>query len=77
MTGDRPVRIANCSGFFGDRLSAAKEMVEGGDIDVLTRRPVVVTAIARGKTRLLRIPGTKVRTVLLRCPQISEKVPDQ
>lgn len=33
---DRPVRIANCSGFFGDRLSAAKEMVNGGPIDVLT-----------------------------------------
>ena len=32
----RAVRIANCSGFFGDRLSAAREMVEGGDIDVLT-----------------------------------------
>ena len=31
-----PLRIANCSGFFGDRLSAAKEMVEGGPIDVLT-----------------------------------------
>lgn len=34
--GSRPVRIANCSGFFGDRLSAAREMVEGGPIDVLT-----------------------------------------
>lgn len=31
-----PIRIANCSGFYGDRLSAAKEMVEGGPIDVLT-----------------------------------------
>ena len=31
-----PLRIANCSGFFGDRLSAAKEMVDGGPIDVLT-----------------------------------------
>ncbi|HEY9280325.1 MAG TPA: acyclic terpene utilization AtuA family protein, partial [Eoetvoesiella sp.] len=30
------VRIANCSGFYGDRISAAKEMVEGGPIDVLT-----------------------------------------
>ncbi len=30
------VRIANCSGFYGDKLSAAKEMVEGGPIDVLT-----------------------------------------
>jgi hypothetical protein len=33
---NRPVRIANCSGFYGDRLSAAREMVEGGPIDVLT-----------------------------------------
>ena len=32
----RPVRIANCSGFFGDRISAAREMVDGGPIDVLT-----------------------------------------
>ena len=32
----RPVLIANCSGFFGDRLTAAREMVEGGPIDVLT-----------------------------------------
>jgi hypothetical protein len=30
------VRIANCSGFYGDRLSAAREMVEGGPIDFLT-----------------------------------------
>jgi Acyclic terpene utilisation family protein AtuA len=32
----RPVRIANCSGFYGDRLPAAREMVDGGPIDVLT-----------------------------------------
>jgi hypothetical protein len=31
-----PIRIANCSGFFGDRPSGAVEMVEGGPIDVLT-----------------------------------------
>jgi hypothetical protein len=31
-----PLRIANCSAFYGDRLSAAAEMVEGGPIDVLT-----------------------------------------
>ena len=31
-----PLRIANCSGFYGDRLAAAREMVEGGPIDVLT-----------------------------------------
>ena len=28
--------IANCSGFLGDRFSAAKEMVEGGPIDILS-----------------------------------------
>jgi len=32
----RPVRIANCSGFYGDRLSAPKEMLDGGPIDFLT-----------------------------------------
>lgn len=30
------IRIANCSGFYGDRLAAAREMVDGGPIDVLT-----------------------------------------
>lgn len=30
------VIIANCSGYFGDRLTAAKEMVQGGPIDILT-----------------------------------------
>src|SRR5881409_1804408 len=33
---DDVLRIANCSGFYGDRLSAAREMVDGGPIDVLT-----------------------------------------
>ncbi|NUQ55290.1 MAG: DUF1446 domain-containing protein, partial [Dehalococcoidia bacterium] len=37
MTAARqPVLIANCSGFYGDRLAAAREMVEGGPIDFLT-----------------------------------------
>ena len=31
----RAVRIGNCSGFYGDRIEAAREMVEGGPIDVL------------------------------------------
>ncbi len=31
----RPVVIGNCSGFYGDRLAAAREMVDGGPIDVL------------------------------------------
>jgi len=32
----RPIRIGNSSGFLGDRSQAAREMVEGGPIDVLT-----------------------------------------
>ena len=36
MTARRPVLIANCSGFYGDRIEAAREMAEGGPIDVLT-----------------------------------------
>jgi hypothetical protein len=34
-TARRPVRVANCSGFYGDKLSAAREML-AGPIDVLT-----------------------------------------
>jgi hypothetical protein len=30
------LRVGNCSGFYGDRLSAMREMVTGGDLDVLT-----------------------------------------
>jgi len=30
------IRIANCSGYYGDKLSAAKDLVDGGPIDVLT-----------------------------------------
>ena len=31
-----PVRIGNCSGFYGDRHSAMREMLTGGDLDYLT-----------------------------------------
>ncbi|OBB58357.1 exopolyphosphatase [Mycobacterium sp. 852013-51886_SCH5428379] len=31
-----PVRIGNCSGFYGDRLAAMHEMLVGGDLDFLT-----------------------------------------
>lgn len=34
--GSGAVRIANCSGFYGDRLSAMREMLTGGDINYLT-----------------------------------------
>jgi Acyclic terpene utilisation family protein AtuA len=52
-----PIRIANCSGFFGDRISAAREMVEGGPIDVLTGDWLAeLTMLILARTRL-RQPG--------------------
>lgn len=36
MSEKRPVRIANASGFFGDRMRALREVVEGGPIDFVT-----------------------------------------
>jgi thioredoxin reductase (NADPH) len=45
-----------------------------GDIDLLTRRPVLVTGIARGPTRLMRIPGPRLREMLNKLPKVSEKL---
>ena len=36
MSKKKNIRIANCSGYYGDKLSAARDLVEGGPIDVLT-----------------------------------------
>jgi hypothetical protein len=38
MTGTAtgPIRIGNVSGFYGDRLAAMREMLDGGPVDVLT-----------------------------------------
>src|SRR5208282_2483211 len=36
--------------------------------------PVIVTAIARGPTQLLRVPGTRLRELLNKVPQLSEKM---
>jgi thioredoxin reductase (NADPH) len=45
-----------------------------GDIDLLTRRPVLVTARSNGKTTVLRIPGQKLRTLLNTVPKLSDKL---
>jgi len=36
MVSADAVRIANCSGFYGDRLSAMREMLTGGEVDYIT-----------------------------------------
>jgi hypothetical protein len=51
MTG--VVRIGNCSGFYGDRLSAMREMLEGGELDVLTGDYLAeLTMLILGKDQL-------------------------
>jgi hypothetical protein len=52
-----PVRIGNASGFYGDRFGAMREMLEGGDLDVLTGDYLAeLTMLILGRDRL-RDPG--------------------
>ena len=51
------LRIGNCSGFYGDRLSAMREMLTGGDLDVLTGDYLAeLTMLILGRDRL-KDPG--------------------
>ena len=43
-----------------------------GDIDLLTRRPPLVTGVARGRTQLTRIAGVRIREVLNKVPHFGE-----
>jgi hypothetical protein len=64
MSGE-PLRIANCSGFYGDRLSAAREMVDGGPIDVLTGDYLAeLTMMILFKDRMKNAEGGYARTFL-------------
>jgi hypothetical protein len=66
-----PIRIANCSGFFGDRLSAAREMVEGGPIDVLTGDWLAeLTMLILARTRAKRPGGGYARTFVAQMEQV-------
>jgi thioredoxin reductase (NADPH) len=59
----------------GDALIVSHAPGEfAGDVDLLTRRPVIVTAVARGRTRLLRVPGARLRELLNRVPRLGEKL---
>jgi Acyclic terpene utilisation family protein AtuA len=52
QNGKRPVRIGNCSGFYGDRASAMADMARAGGIDVLTGDYLAeVTMLILGKAR--------------------------
>jgi hypothetical protein len=66
-----PVRIANCSGFYGDRISAAREMVEGGPIDVLTGDWLAeLTMLILARTQAKRPGGGYARTFVTQMEQV-------
>ncbi|HET7683104.1 MAG TPA: acyclic terpene utilization AtuA family protein [Marmoricola sp.] len=47
------LRVGNCSGFYGDRLTAMREMLEGGPLDVLTGDYLAeLTMLILGKDQL-------------------------
>lgn len=67
----KPLRIANCSGFYGDRLEAAREMVEGGPIDVLTGDYLAeLTMAILWRLRRRDPEGGYVRTFLAQMEQV-------
>jgi acyl dehydratase len=48
----RPIRVGNCSGFYGDRASAMADMARAGGLDVLTGGYLAeVTMLILGKAR--------------------------
>src|SRR5215831_5358178 len=43
-----------------------------GDIDLLTGRPPIVAAVARGRTQLTRVSGARLREVLNKIPHVGD-----
>jgi len=66
-----PLSVANCSGFYGDRLSAAEEMVGGGPIDVLTGDWLAeLTMLILAKNQLRDPAAGYARTFLTQMEQV-------
>jgi Acyclic terpene utilisation family protein AtuA len=60
-----PIRIGNASGFYGDRFSAMREMLEGGELDVLTGDYLAeLTMLILGRDRLRDSAAGYARTFL-------------
>src|ERR1700683_1055609 len=56
------------------RIVVHREGEFAGDIDLLTRRPVIVNGIANGKTKVMRVPSPRIRELLTRVPRLGEKM---
>ncbi|MFE9022101.1 acyclic terpene utilization AtuA family protein [Streptomyces sp. NPDC007808] len=61
----RPLRIGNASGFYGDRFDAMREMLTGGELDVLTGDYLAeLTMLILGRDRLKDPRAGYARTFL-------------
>ncbi len=66
-----PLRIANISGFYGDRVSAAREMVDDGPVDVLTGDWLAeLTMLILARTQAKRPGGGYARTFVTQMEQV-------
>jgi len=61
-----PLRVGNASGFYGDRLSAVREMLEGGPLDVLTGDYLAKLTMLILGTSLLEDPDAGYAKTFLR-----------
>ncbi|GAA2562386.1 acyclic terpene utilization AtuA family protein [Pseudonocardia hydrocarbonoxydans] len=67
----RPVLIGNCSGFYGDRLAAMREMVEGGPLDVVCGDYLAeLTMLILAKAQAKDPGGGYARTFLTQLEQV-------
>ena len=81
-TPRRPIVIGNISGFYGDRINAAREMVEGGPVDVvcgdyLAELTMLILAKAQAKDPALgyaRTFLTQVEQILGTCLERGIKI---
>ena len=62
----QPLRVGNASGFYGDRFSAVREMLEDGPLDVLTGDYLAeLTMLILGRAQM-KDPGAGYATTFLR-----------
>ncbi|MDQ2848117.1 MAG: DUF1446 domain-containing protein [Actinomycetota bacterium] len=68
---ERAVRIGNASGFYGDRISAMREIVEGGPLDVVTGDYLAeLTMLILWKARRKDPSAGYARTFLVQLEQV-------
>jgi hypothetical protein len=66
MAPQPPLRVGNASGFYGDRFSAVREMLDGGPLDVLTGDYLAeLTMLILGRAKL-KDPDSGYATTFLR-----------